>query len=514
MLAAAWFVDLITPQLFVVALLMNGPIALSSVAESRALTVQLLIAAELANGIAAYVNGVAAHYAWDPIALGDRALIAGSFVLVAYLSAQTRDLAAHAAREALRSLQMRNEQALRKAIDRVRTSLSTELVLLAVVRELHALLGAQRTVLYTRTGVLDQPLVLSAEGTADGVAVSREPLPPQAASVLNRLSAGEPTTFVRVDDLTGRVLLEHWHTKAVFATRLLWREGEETYLFALPDSPHGEFDDDHFDLFSAFTQQAALALNQAALFQRLAAQNDEIVQQRNVLHERNNTIRDIVYALAHDLRTPLSAANTTMRQALGGAYGELPAAYKEILRTTIGSNDELRRLAETLLLVARYELGETSTVREPVEVNALVRSVVDEMGSLARERGIALRSENADPSTVIVRADSGELRRALLNLVANAFAATPKDGEVVVHVRKEPGSIVVDIIDDGYGVPPDAQPQLFERFSAARGGGGTGLGLNIVRLIAESHGGKARYAPRTPRGSIFTIELPIEERPV
>ena len=99
-----------------------------------------------------------------------------------------------------------------------------------------------------------------------------------------------------------------------------------------------------------------MALGQARPFLRLADQHEQIARQRNELQERSDVIRDIVYALAHDLRTPVAAADVTMTQALAGAYGDLPEAYRDILRTSIASNVDLRRLVETLLLVARYEV--------------------------------------------------------------------------------------------------------------------------------------------------------------
>ncbi len=90
----------------------------------------------------------------------------------------------------------------------------------------------------------------------------------------------------------------------------------------------------------AFAEQAAMALEQARLFTQLGERNEEIARQKDELTERSDVIRDIVYALAHDLRTPLAAAHVTMNQALSGAYGELPERYSEILKTALAANDE------------------------------------------------------------------------------------------------------------------------------------------------------------------------------
>ena len=116
----------------------------------------------------------------------------------------------------------------------------------------------------------------------------------------------------------------------------------------------------------AFAEAAVIALGQSRLFDELAKKNNELAQ-------RSEVIRDIVYALSHDLRTPLAAAGLTLRQAREGAYGPMPERYREILDRSISANDELQRLAETLLLVAQYESGDRTAERRTIELNRLVR---------------------------------------------------------------------------------------------------------------------------------------------
>src|SRR5579862_5279942 len=96
LLLAAWIVDLFTPQLFVAAILLNGPIALSGLALNTRLTTTLVVLAEIANVVAGYVNGVQAHNHWDSIAVGDRALSAATFLLVGFLTIRLQDYAREA----------------------------------------------------------------------------------------------------------------------------------------------------------------------------------------------------------------------------------------------------------------------------------------------------------------------------------------------------------------------------------------------------------------------------------
>ncbi len=225
-------------------------------------------------------------------------------------------------------------------------------------------------------------------------------------------------------------------------------------------------------------------------------------------HKRSEMLRDLIYALSHDLRTPLTAARMTMLQALEGAYGELPVQYGEILRRAIEPNEELYRLAETLLLVARYESGEQSFFREPVDMAALATTVTDELQPLIQSKHIEMRRK-VPGEPVYVLGDGGELRRAVTNLLANAVTWTPRHGIISVILTPDAGAATMIIEDNGYGVPANVRANLFQRFSGrARQGGGSGLGLYIVYRITEGHGGSITYSPVASGGSVFTLRLP------
>lgn len=240
-----------------------------------------------------------------------------------------------------------------------------------------------------------------------------------------------------------------------------------------------------------------------------AALHAALLAERNT---RSEAIRDVIYAVSHDLRTPIMAARMTMRQALGGEYGALPDPYREILKRSIASNEDLHRLAETLLLVARYESGEVPAARDDVDVEALARHAVEELEGLAQVRGIDLDASFGGVAPHVA-GNTSDLKRAVTNLLANALTWTPQGGHVKLELAAEGGEAVLRVRDDGYGVADAARATLFERFaSGRRNESGAGLGLYIVRRIAEAHGGTVRYDPSEPTGSTFTLRLPLYDR--
>lgn len=498
-LLAAFGVDLLTPQLFVAAILLDVPIVLSSLGSSRRFRLGLIVAALLCDIVAGYINGVQDGNRWSAIAIGDRLLAALSIVLVGYLSSAVIDNAQRAGRAESQELRARREAQISAAIENVRASLSTELVLRAIAHESLDLLGATEA-RFALTGPPVTTLVARRGHAQVDVDESRIPAP--GISLVQRAADDGDVVAVGPTDALGRLILDTFGTPAMLAIPIADRERRFGVLLVM-----GEDGDRLAELrpvARSYAEQAANALEQARLFEQLAERNE-------ALEERNGVIRDLVYAISHDLRTPLAALAMTLRQAHAGTYGELPERYREVVERSIVATDDVQRLAETLLLVARFESGDRRPERDVLDLDEIARQIAAELEALAATRQVALTVDTDPNGPTRTIGDRGDVRRAVTNLVANALEHTPPDGHVRITVAHAGPKATVRVADDGFGISEKTRAHLFTRFASGddRRGGGSGLGLYIVRRVAEESGGSVDYEANVPQGSIFTLHVPV-----
>jgi signal transduction histidine kinase len=222
--------------------------------------------------------------------------------------------------------------------------------------------------------------------------------------------------------------------------------------------------------------------------------------------------REFVADASHELRTPLTSilANLELLQASLGDAGQ--NEDRTAVTSALRSSQRMRRLVSDLLLLARADAGRTGARRECdlVEIAA---------GALAEVRPVAAGHELSIDTDGPVRVEGNpdELHRMILNLLDNAVRHTPEGTAIDVNVAREDGRAVLEVSDDGPGIPEDLQGQVFARFvrdagpADRAGGDGTGLGLAIVRGLAQANGGSVWY---THNGTtVFGLRLPAAGPP-
>lgn len=228
------------------------------------------------------------------------------------------------------------------------------------------------------------------------------------------------------------------------------------------------------------------------------------------LQQAQQSRRAMTADIAHELRTPIAIQRAHLEALQDGIY---PLTV-ENLQPVLESTDLLTRLVEDLRTLALADAGELSLEKSACDLALLVGRVVERFRPEAESRQISLTFEDrSNGQAGQVRLDAARVEQILNNLLSNGLRYTPEDGAVAVRLDVNAGQAQVSLADNGPGIPPEALPQLFERFfrvdrARSRQQGGTGLGLAIARQLALAHGGELTAANRPEGGSIFTLCLP------
>lgn len=230
---------------------------------------------------------------------------------------------------------------------------------------------------------------------------------------------------------------------------------------------------------------------------------------------------DFVSRLTHDLRTPLVAADRMLMLFQQEAFCKISPEMKQAIAVMIRSNQNLMQMVNTLLEVYRFEAGKKTLNLEKCELKQIAEEVVSELIPLAEEKNLTIKLDThkldqLEDHNGIVIGDQLELRRVLNNLIGNAIKFTDTGG---IDIRifetsppiSEKSEVIVEVADTGYGIAPEDQVRIFERFRQGRNKrAGSGLGLHLSHRIIEAHGGKITVNSELGQGSTFIVRLPKE----
>ena len=272
-------------------------------------------------------------------------------------------------------------------------------------------------------------------------------------------------------------------------TPRLWSEGEVT-------------------LTQGFALEIGRALDHALAF-RL---RDEMVDRLGVLDRAKN---EFLSEVSRELRGPLASVLGYVELLSDESTGAVTEEQRRMLGIVERSGERLLVLIDNLLTMSRIEAGTFDPQLGPIDLALVVRRVCDAVSQAAVKDALEL-DVNLEHDIDLI-GDEKQIERALHSLVSNAMKFTPGGGHIDLSARTEAGEVVIDVRDDGIGIPAEQQDELFTRFFTAKAAPrrdtlGTGLGLYIVKQIVDGHDGSVGAVSVPGRGSTFTMRLPVRPK--
>lgn len=213
---------------------------------------------------------------------------------------------------------------------------------------------------------------------------------------------------------------------------------------------------------------------------------------------------------SHELRTPLTILQLELESIAQNHRGD--AEIGDQIGSALEETHRMSRIVESLLAISRLDAGEVKMEKTRIDLGELVASTAQEMALLADEKSIRLVSDGS--AGIHVEGDRTRLQQVIVNLIDNAIKYTQEGGKIEVSVGKEGNTAVLEVSDNGPGIPPECLSHVFERFYRAdkarsRASGGAGLGLSIVKAICAAHSAEVKVSSQEGPGSRFRVELPL-----
>jgi two-component system phosphate regulon sensor histidine kinase PhoR len=250
-----------------------------------------------------------------------------------------------------------------------------------------------------------------------------------------------------------------------------------------------------------------------------ALQFEDVTVQREMEQAKSDFTAQIV----HDLRGPLSGIQGTLEFVLSQEGAKIDSLYTDLLTEAQRESERMMNLINELLDFSKIQSGSFVVETEPVRVAGLLKRAVRSLQTVAsRDEVFLLSAHGRDIPQIIGSME--KLTQAVINLISNSLKFTPKKGlisvgaQIVRNAADVPESIVITVTDSGMGIKAAELQKIWERYKQSttkslRGGGGTGLGLYIVRQIVEAHGGEVSVASIEGVGTSMVLKLPVKRLP-
>jgi signal transduction histidine kinase len=276
-------------------------------------------------------------------------------------------------------------------------------------------------------------------------------------------------------------------TTSMIAVPLIAKEKMIGVLEAI-NKLEGEFNQEDLELLVALGAQAAVAIENARLFQQ----------------------SDLISELVHEVRTPLTSLNTAARLLLHPNGSE--EMHRNLVDLILAETNRLSEMTTAFLDLARLESGRMRFKAQVFEIQPLLEECASLMRGEAQEKDIDIKID-VQPDVGMLKADQDMIKQVLLNLISNAVKYNRPSGSITMRATSDQDEMILQISDTGLGIPLESQPHIFEKFYRVPGtekiAEGTGLGLSICKQIVEVHRGSIEMYSEPDVGTEFTIRLPL-----
>lgn len=221
---------------------------------------------------------------------------------------------------------------------------------------------------------------------------------------------------------------------------------------------------------------------------------------------------EFISTVSHELRTPLTSIRGSLGLITGGVTGDLPAAAQEMLTIAGNNTERLLLLINDILDIQKIESGQMVFKFQNLSLQPFLQKAVEENAAYGEEHGVHFEISRCINNAQVF-ADRDRLMQVMANLMSNAAKFSPKGETVEISLAHHHDMLRISVTDHGPGIPDEFHKKLFDRFtqsdsSDSRQKGGTGLGLNISKIIVEKHGGHIGFVSREGIGSTFYVDLP------
>ncbi|MGA2491182.1 MAG: DUF4118 domain-containing protein, partial [Anaerolineales bacterium] len=252
----------------------------------------------------------------------------------------------------------------------------------------------------------------------------------------------------------------------------------------------------------AFANQIGLAIERASLAEQ--------ARQAELLEVTDKLQTALLNSISHDLRTPLVSITGALSSLADDQIMLDPAARRSLIETASEEADRLNRLVGNLLDMTRLESGAMRFKKEACDIQDVIGSALEELGSRLGKRSINIE---IPPEFPLIQLDFVLIERVLVNVIDNALKYSPADMPIEIKAHAAGAFMEIDVADRGIGIPPEDLNRIFDKFYRVQHPGnvsGTGLGLSISKGIVQAQGGFIAAENRPGGGTIITIALPLE----